>query len=89
MLRNPELFGNERGAGEGSRTPNLRFTKAMWFVQQRSGLYMDALSISVCPTELCVGVHSCAPGLVSGLVSLPIFEGVRIIDMEMAMFTLK
>jgi hypothetical protein len=49
---------------------NQRFTKALSFVQTRSGLYVDWVLISEYGSELSIVVHSCAPGLVSGLVSM-------------------
>jgi hypothetical protein len=73
----------------GCMSTNYRFAQAMSFVQIRSGLYVDALSVSVCALELYVGVHSCAPRLVSRLVAAPRFEDLPLSTILMVIFTLK
>jgi len=81
--------GLNSGAGGRDRTDNLRFTKAMSIVQMRSGSYVDSLPFSEYSSELYAGVHNSAPGLVSWLVSAPMFEVHRLIIVSMVIFTLK
>ena len=67
---------------------NQRFTKALSIVRIRSRLYVDALTVSVCAHDSYAGVHSRAPGLVSRLVSMPIFEVLRLIPVSTMIITL-